>query len=405
MDQQLRLHRQDTRFETHLKLIDDGVIRAWHRHIEGIFSNAFDKTCGSTLRELLIQLSRAGTSIRVHNFLVNLLTTELRRILLGNWRRVRAGARAFDIAVRCLGIDLGSMSAAEASSIRELEQKRRDLIELAIARFDASVRSAIQALSQAFDPCGQTSGDLRKMVDTTTQRSSHAAVAASQNLTSISQTAQSIHPACELDQFHQPRDRDGARLRGDCKRNNWTVENYIAQLAVTAEKIGSMVGMISNVAGQTNLLALNASIEAARAGEYGRGFAVVAGEVKSLASQTANATGEIEAWIKETQEQTRQAVKDIQKSAETIDVLNSVAADISASVVQQLSTTDGMLHAVDESTQSTERSAAAINNVAEAMNVVTSRAADMVDASRHLSELASELSKGVTVFFDQVRAA
>ena len=60
-----------------------------------------------------------------------------------------------------------------------------------------------------------------------------------------------------------------------------------------AQRIGDVVKLIQDIAGQTNLLALNATIEAARAGEAGRGFAVVASEVKSLAVQTAKATGEI----------------------------------------------------------------------------------------------------------------
>ncbi len=68
-------------------------------------------------------------------------------------------------------------------------------------------------------------------------------------------------------------------------------------LKENADKMQSVMGLISSVANQTGLLALNASIEAARAGEAGRGFAVVASEISNLAAQTNNATGDINKLI------------------------------------------------------------------------------------------------------------
>jgi methyl-accepting chemotaxis protein len=81
-------------------------------------------------------------------------------------------------------------------------------------------------------------------------------------------------------------------------------ENLANQTTVSMDEINNQVyaineaiSIIDQIAFQTNILSLNAAVEAATAGEAGRGFAVVAGEVRNLASRSAEAAKEIKELV------------------------------------------------------------------------------------------------------------
>ncbi|MCJ2128313.1 methyl-accepting chemotaxis protein [Methylobacterium sp. E-045] len=181
--------------------------------------------------------------------------------------------------------------------------------------------------------------------------------------------------------------------------------HLVQMMKTTSEKIGDMVGLISNIASQTNLLALNATIEAARAGEAGRGFAVVAVEVKELASQTAKATDEIAGQIGEIQGVTDRAVIAIGTITARIREIDTVTASIAAAVEEQGAATQEIVRNVAQASSGTVEVTTNIAGVAQASEETGAAAAQVLASAAELSQQSEHLSAEVQRFLATVRAA
>ncbi|WP_168990410.1 methyl-accepting chemotaxis protein [Aureimonas flava] len=92
----------------------------------------------------------------------------------------------------------------------------------------------------------------------------------------------------------------------------------MGKIQVSSDRIGSIIGVIDEIAFQTNLLALNAGVEAARAGEAGRGFAVVAQEVRGLAQRSAEAAKEIKTLISTSRNQVAEGVDLVGRAGQSL---------------------------------------------------------------------------------------
>jgi methyl-accepting chemotaxis protein len=292
-------------------------------------------------------------------------------------------------------------SAAEG---RQSEQRKADMNRLA-DQFERDVGEIITLVSSAASQLESSAGTLSRTSDTVQTVSQRAAEASSDASTSVhSVAAASEELASSVAEISRQVDAS-ARIAGEAVDQAQKTDSRISQLSQAAAKIGDVVNLIKTIAEQTNLLALNATIEAARAGEAGRGFAVVAAEVKTLAEQTARATGEISQQIADIQSATQDSVVAIKEIGTTIGRISEISSTIASAVEEQGAATQEISRNVQRAAEGTSQGAANIADVQRGVTETGTASSQVLAAAQSLSNESGRLKREVGKFMTSVRAA
>jgi chromosome segregation ATPase len=289
----------------------------------------------------------------------------------------------------------------ERAAIRD-QEKRRTVVEAAIASFRPMVERLLSSVSNSASAMRSTASTLLGSSDQTSQRADsavHAFNEASTNVQTAAVAADELSRS--IAEISRQLTQTSSIVELATKEARATDEE-IAGLADGAQKIGDVVKLIRNIAGQTNLLALNATIEAARAGEAGKGFAVVASEVKSLAVQTAKATEDIANHILAVQTSTSGAVEAIRQIAARMQEINTYTAAVAASVEQQNAATGEISHNVTSAAQGTGHVVEVLSEVSKAATETRSSAGVVRDASETVEAAVANLRVEVEDFLAKV---
>ena len=165
----------------------------------------------------------------------------------------------------------------------------------------------------------------------------------------------------------------------------------IVRLSEQSAAIGEITVTVTDIAERSNLLAVNAAIEAAKAGEQGKGFAVVAQEIKSLADQSKQATGQV-----------RSILSDIQKGINTAVMLTEQGSKASDAGVKQSAVADesiqvlvaSVAEAAQAATQiavSSQQQLVGMGQIASAMEHIKQASTESVSSTQQTESTARNL--------------
>lgn len=288
-----------------------------------------------------------------------------------------------------------------AREVRAVERKQ-EMNGLA-DKFEDNIGKVVASVSSSASQVRSSAQSMATIAVQTSQQATTVGAASEEASVNVQAVATSTEElSASIDEISRQVALSASIANGAVDESNKTRES-IEGLVRSAQKIGEVVSLITDIADQTNLLALNATIEAARAGDAGKGFAVVASEVKSLASQTARATHEIGEQIDAIQNATKDASSAVAGIGETIGSINEIATSIATAVEQQQSAAAEIANNVQQAATGTNEVSTNITEVTTATSETGTAANEIVVVSGNMAQQSSHLQDEVGSFLKQIR--
>jgi methyl-accepting chemotaxis protein len=366
--------------------------------LSGLFTNVYLNSCRDTVRQEMA----LDFDMRARMFLAAGIIKAAPSVLRGSWSASQL-SELIALLSRALIFDQATTSDFYLEQVNAATLSKRKEVDAAIGEFDGTVSNVVEAIKHASHKLRGASSTLEGVTRETVGRMSSASVASTEITRGVDSTAAATEHLSHSIKEIELQTAQGLEMSRSAVTETERAVRVIKSLADVAERIGSVVGLISQIAGQTNLLALNAAIEAARAGEAGRGFAVVASEVKALASQTSRATEEISGQIATIQAGTREAVAEIDSIVKTIQALTDASTSMALAIDKQSDAATHITQSIHAAAKNVARISLEVQSVEEATKTAAGGVNQVVECTDALSAHAEELEQKVASFFQRVR--
>ncbi|WP_454855525.1 methyl-accepting chemotaxis protein [Rhizobium binxianense] len=296
-------------------------------------------------------------------------------------------------AVQALGEGLKRLAEGDLAThidtpfTTHLDMLRRDF-NLSVDKLNA----ALQSVGNNANVINAGANEIRSAADDLSKRTEQQAASIEETAAALEEITTTVKDAARRAEEARglvARTSQGAQRSGEIVRNAVQAMHEIEQ---SSSAIGSIIGVIDDIAFQTNLLALNAGVEAARAGEAGKGFAVVAQEVRELAQRSANAAKEIKTLIMTSGTQVGTGVSLVGETGAAL-----------AAIVQEVQEIAGHVAAIADASREQSTALQEINTAVNTMDQGTQQNAAMVEQSTAASHTLAAESANLTALLGQFR--
>jgi len=288
-------------------------------------------------------------------------------------------------------------------ALNSMETRIRDF-ENTANKFEDTVYGVVGLVSSASTELNSSSQSMAGIAGETTSKISETNQSADDALANVETVASASEELSASISEINRQVVNALEMTGQAATAAEDVGSVAGELSQATSRIGEAATIISDIANKTNLLALNATIEAARAGEAGKGFAVVASEVKALAAQTADATQEIDGYIKAIDEAVQKTVTGIGDISGKVAIVSEANSSISAAVEEQSAATGEISRSINEAATSTRQVTRSMAEAKTATDATGEAVNDVSTASLDLSQQAETLKTSVEGFFSDMKA-
>jgi methyl-accepting chemotaxis protein len=162
--------------------------------------------------------------------------------------------------------------------------------------------------------------------------------------------------------------------------------NAMIEINNSTTEINEAIGIIDQISFQTNILSLNAAVEAATAGEAGKGFAVVAGEVRNLASRSAEAANQIKSIVEKAQSRANDGLVISENMTKGYETLNEKVSEV--------------ISLIDDVAKASSEQMSAISNINDTISHMRDRTAQNAKFANDTNQIAQDSSKMANVLVE-----